>query len=221
MQIAAMLLLISDVHALGLEAAQGLALTNTYYWDLNDRTRAFNDRVKAKTPTNWPGMLHAGCYAGSLHYFKAVHDMGLAAARADGVAAITRMKAMPTDDDCFGPGTIRADGRKLHPSYLWEVRRPLTAVGLGTTTASSTPPPPTRHSAPRPTAPARSTRYEPWEKRVKESLPARVNRVPRLQQPVGPARCPDSKAVGLSCSGRAAPVPRARQTALRLWAHLW
>ena len=129
MRIAAMLLLISDVHALGLEAAQGLALTNTYYWDLNDRTRAFNDRVKPKTPDNWPGMLHAGCYAGSLHYLKAVHDMGVAAAKADGAATIARMKAMPTDDDCFGHGTIRADGRKLHPSYLWEVKSPADSRG--------------------------------------------------------------------------------------------
>jgi len=129
MRVAAMLLLISDVHALGLEAAQGLALTNTYYWDLNERTRAFNDRVKSKTPDNWPGMLHAGCYAGSLHYLKAVHDMGLAAAKADGAAAIARMKAMPTDDDCFGHGVIRADGRKLHPTYLWEVKTPSESRG--------------------------------------------------------------------------------------------
>ena len=129
MRIAAMLLLINDVHALGLEATQGLALTNTYYWDLNDRTRAFNERVRSKTPDNWPCMLQAGCYAGSLHYMKAVHDMGVAAAKADGAATIARMKAMPTDDDCFGHGTIRADGRKLHPTYLWEVKTPAESKG--------------------------------------------------------------------------------------------
>ncbi len=129
MRIAAMLMFISDVHALGLEVAQGLTLSNAYYWDLNDRTRAFNDRVKSKTPSNWPGMLHAGCYAGSLHYLKVVADMGIAAAKADGSAAIARMKAMPTDDDCFGVGSIRKDGRKLHPGYLFEVKKPTESKG--------------------------------------------------------------------------------------------
>ena len=129
MRIAATLMFISDVHALGLEVAQGLTLSNAYYWDLNDRTRAFNNRIKAKTPNNWPGMLHAGCYAGSLHYLKAVADMGVTAAKADGAAAIARMKAMPTDDDCFGVGSIRKDGRKLHPGYLFEVKKPSESRG--------------------------------------------------------------------------------------------
>ena len=129
MRLAAMLIFISDVHALGLEVAQGLTLSNSYYWDLNDRTRAFNARVRSKTPNNWPGMLHAGCYAGTLHYLKAAADMGIAAAKADGAAAIARMKAMPTDDDCFGQGTIRPDGRKLHPGYLFEVKKPSESRG--------------------------------------------------------------------------------------------
>ena len=129
MRIATMVLLLRDVHSLGLEAAQGLALTNTYYWDLNDRTRAFNERVRSKTPDNRPGMFHAGCYSATLQYLKAVHDIGLAAARADGGAVIARMKAIPTDDDCFGRGTIRADGRKLHPTYLWEVKSPAESRG--------------------------------------------------------------------------------------------
>ncbi len=129
MRLAAMLIFISDVHALGLEVAQGLTLSNSYYWDLNDRTRAFNERVRSKTPNNWPGMLHAGCYAGTLHYLKAAVDMGIMAAKADGAAAIARMKAMPTDDDCFGQGTIRADGRKLHPAYLFEVKKPSESKG--------------------------------------------------------------------------------------------
>ena len=129
MRLAAMLMFISDVHALGLEVAQGLTLSNSYYWDLNDRTRAFNERVRSKTPNNWPGMLHAGCYAGTLHYLKAAADMGVAAAQADGAAAIARMKAMPTDDDCFGVGSIRADGRKLHPAYLFEVKPPSESRG--------------------------------------------------------------------------------------------
>lgn len=129
MRLAAMLIFVSDVHALGLEVAQGLTLSNSYYWDLNDRTRAFNERVRPKTPNNWPGMLHAGCYAGTLHYLKAAADMGIVAAKADGAAAIARMKAMPTDDDCFGQGTIRADGRKLHPAYLFEVKKPSESKG--------------------------------------------------------------------------------------------
>ena len=129
MRVAAMVVFMADVHALGLEIAQGLTLTASYYWDLNDRTRAFNERVRTKTPNNWPGMLHAGCYAGTLHYLKAAADMGIAAAKADGGAAIARMKAMPTDDDCFGPGRIREDGRKLHPAYLFEVKKPGESKG--------------------------------------------------------------------------------------------
>ena len=62
-----------------------------------------------------PAMSHAGCYASVLHYLKAAADMGAAAAKADGAAAVARMKAMPTDDDCFGAGRIREDGRKIHP----------------------------------------------------------------------------------------------------------
>jgi len=69
-------------------------------------------------------MNHAGGYASVLHYLKAVADMGVAAAKADGAAAAARMQALPCDDDAFGPGTIRADGRKLHPAYLLEVKAP-------------------------------------------------------------------------------------------------
>ncbi|MDB5374907.1 MAG: uncharacterized protein JWP04_3549, partial [Belnapia sp.] len=89
-----------------------------------------------------PTMVHAGCYAATLHYLKAAADMGAAAARADGAATVARMKAMPTDDDAFGAGRIRTDGRKLHPSYLFEVKAPAESRGpydyyklLGTTPA--------------------------------------------------------------------------------------
>ena len=116
MRVAAMLMYISDVHALGLETAQGLIMTESFYWNLNDRTRAFMERIKPKTPNQWPNMVQAGDYAAVLHYLKAVADMGAAEAKADGRAVVARMKAMPTDDDCFGQGTIREDGRKLHPS---------------------------------------------------------------------------------------------------------
>ena len=125
MKLAALLIQVRGVHALGLEIAQGLRWSESYYWDLNDRTRAWNDRVRTKTPNGvWPNMTQAGDYAATLHYLKAVADMGVAAAKKDGRAAIARMKAMPTDDDCFGPGTIREDGRALHPVYLFEAKKP-------------------------------------------------------------------------------------------------
>ncbi|HST74133.1 MAG TPA: ABC transporter substrate-binding protein [Acetobacteraceae bacterium] len=112
-----------DVHSLGLEAAQGLRLTETYYWDLSDRTRAFQKRIQPKVSL-WPASTQAGDYSCTLHYLKAVAAMGGPAAARDGRAVVARMKAMPTDDDCFGVGRIREDGRKIHPSYLFEVKTP-------------------------------------------------------------------------------------------------
>jgi branched-chain amino acid transport system substrate-binding protein len=129
MKIAAMLFYNSNVHALGLETAQGLLLTESYYWDLNDRTRAFMARIKDKTPNQWPNMVQAGDYASTLHYLKAVKDLGVVAAKADGRAAVARMKAMPTDDDCFGTGKIREDGRTLHPTYLFQAKTPAESKG--------------------------------------------------------------------------------------------
>jgi branched-chain amino acid transport system substrate-binding protein len=112
------------VKALGLESAQGLLLSESFYWDLNDRTRALTERVRAKNQDRPPAMTPAGCYGAVLHYLKAVADMGVAAAKASGGEAVNRMKAMPTDDDAFGPGMIRPDGRKIHPAYLFEVKAP-------------------------------------------------------------------------------------------------
>jgi branched-chain amino acid transport system substrate-binding protein len=129
-KLAGLLVFITDVHSLGLQTAQGLVLTESFYWDLNDRTRAFTTRVRPNMPNNAPPtMAQAGCYAGALHYLKAVKDMGVAAAKADGGAAIARMKAMPTDDDAFGAGSIRVDGRKIHPVYLFEVKAPNESRG--------------------------------------------------------------------------------------------
>ena len=125
MKVAALLIQSGDIRALGLPTAQGLLYSESYYWDLNDRTRAFNNRIKGKTPNGiWPNMTQAGDYAVTLHYLKAVNDMGVAAAKADGRAVVARMKAMPTDDDCFGPGRIREDGRTLHPVYLFQAKTP-------------------------------------------------------------------------------------------------
>jgi branched-chain amino acid transport system substrate-binding protein len=128
-RLAALLLFISDVNALGLAAARGLVLSSTYYWDLNARTRAFADRVAPRLGGVQPGMGQAGCYAGTLHYLKAVAAMGAAEAKRSGTATVERMKAMPTDDDCFGQGSIRADGRVLHPCYLFEVKAPGESKG--------------------------------------------------------------------------------------------
>ena len=130
MTVAAMLMFIPDVHALGLQAAQGLVLTETFYWDLNDRTRAFTRRVLPKMNPNWrPDMEHAGSYAAALHYLKAAADMGPGEAKRSGAAAVARMKAMPTDDDAFGPGRVREDGRKLQPAYLFQVKSPGESKG--------------------------------------------------------------------------------------------
>ena len=108
---------------------RGLNLTESFYWDLNDRTRAFTNRVQPKTPNNWPNMIHAGCYSATLHYLKTVADMGAAEAKKDGVATVNRMKTMPVEDDCFGKTTIREDGRNLVPAYLFEVKTPAESKG--------------------------------------------------------------------------------------------
>jgi branched-chain amino acid transport system substrate-binding protein len=128
-KLASLLMFLPDVHALGLATAQGLICTETFYWDLNDRTRAFSARVRPNIGNNALCMNHAGGYAAVLHYLKAVADMGVPAAKANGAETVARMKAMPCDDDCFGPGTIRADGRKLHPAYLFEVKKPEESRG--------------------------------------------------------------------------------------------
>ena len=122
-KVAALLMFLSDVHAIGPKAAQGLALTESFYWDLNDRTRAFTRRVLPKTPNNYPNMSHAGCYAGTLQYLKAVADLGVTAAKPDGRALVERMKAMQPNDDCFGATTIREDGRVLVAANLFEVKK--------------------------------------------------------------------------------------------------
>jgi len=129
MRIATLLMFITDVNAIGLDVAQGLALTESFYWDLNDRTRAFTKRVLPKTPNNYPNMNHAGAYAGALHYLKTVAAMGPAQAKADGRATIAKMKSIPGDDDAFGKSQIREDGRNLVNAYLFEVKKPSESKG--------------------------------------------------------------------------------------------
>jgi branched-chain amino acid transport system substrate-binding protein len=129
MRLAGLLLFLTDVHSLGLDVAQGIVLTDSFYWDMNPRARAFSDRFSAVVKGVRPTMVQAGVYSSTLHYLKTVTAMGVAQAKADGAATIAQMKKMPTDDDCFGPGSIRIDGRKLHPSYLWEVKKPSESKG--------------------------------------------------------------------------------------------
>ncbi len=124
MKIAPLLIFLDGIRSLGLETAQGLHLTETYYWDLNDRTRAFAKRVVEKSPDNWPNQAHASAYGITLHYLKAVADMGVAEAKRSGAAAVARMKKLPTDDDAFGHGRVREDGRGVFPAYLFEVKKP-------------------------------------------------------------------------------------------------
>ncbi len=123
-RLAALNLFISEVHALGLGAAQGLVFSESFYWDQNDRTRAFTQRIRQGFNIQGPTRVHAGCYSATLHYLKAANAMGAAAAKASGTEAVNRMKAMPTDDDAFGQGSIRPDGRKLHPALLLQVKAP-------------------------------------------------------------------------------------------------
>jgi branched-chain amino acid transport system substrate-binding protein len=120
-KLAGLLVFISDIHSLGLRTAQGLQLTESFYWDLNDQTRAWSKRFAAKHDGKMPSMVQAGVYAAVTHYLKA-----LAALKqdTDGKAVVEKMKALPTDDPLFGKGTIRADGRKIHPTYLFEVKSP-------------------------------------------------------------------------------------------------
>jgi branched-chain amino acid transport system substrate-binding protein len=123
--LAGLLVFISDVHGLGLDKAQGLIFTETFYWDLNDKTRAWSKRFIEKNNGVYPTMGHAGVYSAVLHYLKAVE----AGKTDDGTKTIAKMKEMPTDDPLFGKGSIRADGRKIHPAYLFEVKKPSESKG--------------------------------------------------------------------------------------------
>ena len=120
-QFAGLLVFVTDVNALGLKTAQGLVLTETWYWDMNDANRAWAKRWQAENPGKLPSMVVAGVYAETLHYLKAVAALKSAA---DGKAVVNQMKALPTDDPLFGKGEIRADGRKIHPAYLFQVKKP-------------------------------------------------------------------------------------------------
>jgi len=120
-RVVATVLYLSDVHSLGLKIAQGLQFTESFYWDLNDDTRAWAKRFAPRNNDRYPTAMQAGVYAATLHYLKAVDALG---ASGDGKAVVQEMKKLPTDDQLFGKGTVRADGRKLHNMYLFEVKKP-------------------------------------------------------------------------------------------------
>ncbi|HQD15164.1 MAG: ABC transporter substrate-binding protein [Ottowia sp.] len=120
-KMAGLLVFLSDIHGLGLQTAQGLQVTTTFYWDLNDATRAWSKRFAAAHNGRMPTMVQAGVYAGLQHYLKAVDALQ---ADSDGAKVVAKMKELPTDDPLFGKGSIRVDGRKIHPAYLVEVKKP-------------------------------------------------------------------------------------------------
>jgi branched-chain amino acid transport system substrate-binding protein len=122
-KLAALLLFINDVHSLGLKTAQGLTFTESFYWDTNDQTREWSRRLQKLSPKGtMPSMTVAGLYSGVLHYLKTLEVMG--GNPRDGAKVVAKMKELPTDDVLFGKGTIRADGRKMLPAYLFEVKKP-------------------------------------------------------------------------------------------------
>src|SRR5438552_5105592 len=123
--LAGLLVFITDVHGLGLNNAQGLILTESFYWDYNEQTRAFAKRFAAADRGIHPTMVHAGVSAGVLHYLRAVEALK----SDDGTKVIAKMKETPTDDPLFGKGTVRVDGRKIHPAYLFEVKKPAESKG--------------------------------------------------------------------------------------------
>lgn len=127
--LAGLLMFVSDIHSLGLDVCQGLVLTESFYWNLNDRTRAFSERLAKRMPNRRAGMANAGPYSSTLHYLKTAQVMGAAEIKKNGAAAIAQMKKIPTDDDVHGTGMIREDGRKLHPAYLFQVKKPSESKG--------------------------------------------------------------------------------------------
>jgi branched-chain amino acid transport system substrate-binding protein len=124
--LAGLLVFVTDVHSLGLATAQGLVLTESFYWDLNDGTRAWSRDFAAAHKGRMPSMVQAGVYASVLHYLKAVEALK---SDADGVKVVDKMKEMPTDDRLFGKGSIRVDGRKIHDAFLFEVKKPAESKG--------------------------------------------------------------------------------------------
>ena len=119
-KLAGLLIFINDIHALGLKTAQGLIFTDPWYWDQNDTNRAFAREYFAALG-RMPGYTVVGVYSAVIHYLRAVEALG---SHADGKAVIAKMKELPTEDRLMGKGYVRMDGRKIHPMYLFEVKKP-------------------------------------------------------------------------------------------------
>jgi branched-chain amino acid transport system substrate-binding protein len=127
-KLAGLLMFITDIHSLGLNVAQGLNMTETFYWDLNDGTRAFSKRFSERMKNkNMPTMVQAGVYSSLIHYFKALEALG--GNPHDGAKVVAKMKSMPVDDPLFGKGSIQPNGRNIHPAYLFEVKKPSESKG--------------------------------------------------------------------------------------------
>jgi branched-chain amino acid transport system substrate-binding protein len=124
--LAGLLVFITDVHALGLKTAQGLIFTESFYWDLNDNTRAFAKEFAPANKGNMPSMVQSGVYSAVIHYLRAVHALK---SDANGAAVVAKMKELPTEDRLYGKGYVRQDGRKIHPMYLFEVKKPAESKG--------------------------------------------------------------------------------------------
>jgi branched-chain amino acid transport system substrate-binding protein len=121
-RLAALVFDLTNVPPLGLDAVQGLKTIQAFYWDANDATRAFGKRFAAAHPKgDMPNHMHAGMYSATAHLIKTMAQVKSAA---DGVKLVDAMKAMATDDPLFGKGQIRADGRHIHPMYLFETKKP-------------------------------------------------------------------------------------------------
>jgi branched-chain amino acid transport system substrate-binding protein len=112
----------NNARAIGLRAAQGVLAAAPFYWDANDASREFSRRYQERHPRKMmPNDMQAGVYSATTHYLKAVASLKNAS---DGKAVVAKMKELPTDDPLFGKGTIRADGRKIHPVHLYEAKKP-------------------------------------------------------------------------------------------------
>jgi branched-chain amino acid transport system substrate-binding protein len=125
-KLAALLIFLTDIKALGLPVAQGLTFTEAWYWDQNDANREFAKKFSERNKGVFPSMVHAGVYSAVMHYLKAVADLK---SDGDGAKVVAKMKSMPTEDKLFGKGSIRQDGRKIHPMYLFEVKKPAESKG--------------------------------------------------------------------------------------------
>jgi branched-chain amino acid transport system substrate-binding protein len=123
-KVAGLIFLLHDVHGVGLDSAQGVLLTEPFYWNLSAGTRDFAKRYAARFNGVMPGSVHAGQYSAVTHYLKAAAAMGADKVTASGRSAIAHMQGMPTDDPLFGKGKVRVDGRVIHEMHLFEVKSP-------------------------------------------------------------------------------------------------